>query len=411
MTSAMPYGWGRVPYGPEDRLPWRIMPFPDEEYEERITRLRSLMARDDLDCVLVVGTGAESDGIRYLTNFQDVYGGETVLVVPPDGDVTMVTNAVMHGEPMHSGIADAWPRDVRAAAAPRTVTGGVQAYTLEHHVADAMRRIAAPARIGLCGRASTDLAERLDLAGRGLERVPASSLLSEMRAIKSPREVDLLRRAARIADAGLDAALAAAVPGATEHDVAAAANDAMFRGGAEHPSFPISVVAGARSGLKHAPPTPKVIEPGDLVYVDLGARYLGYCSDASRQTVCGEPSDEQLRFMETQIEIVEHVVAGVRPGAVIGDLAVGALEIADREGYGEYLYFRGHGIGLGLGDAPALAPGNPAAFEEDMVFCLEPMLVKSSFGSASWEDMWHVTASGVERLNQSSYRPWAEARA
>ena len=407
MTTPMPYGWGRVAFGPEDRLPWRIMPFPDEEYEARIARLRGLMARENLDCLLVSGTGAESDSIRYLTNFQDVYGGETVLVVRPDGDPTMVTNAIMHGEPMHSGISDAWPRDVRAAAAPRTVTGNAQAYTLERHVAEAVGPLGGRARVGLSGRSAADLGLRLDLAGNGWEPVAASGLLAEMRTFKSPAEVEVLRTAAHIADAGLDAALAAAIPGATEHDVAAAANEAMFRGGAEHPSFPISVVAGARSGLKHAPPTPKVVEEGDFVYVDLGARYLGYCSDSSRQTVCGEPSSEQLRFMETQIEIVEHVVAGVRPGAVIGELAIGALEIAEREGYAEYLYFRGHGIGLGLGDAPALAPANPATFEAGMVFCLEPMLVKHEFGSASWEDMWHVTETGVERLNRSSNRPWA----
>ena len=95
-TSTMPYGWGRVPFDYESRLPWRNLPFPEEEYEQRIARLRLLMAAEEMDGVIVVGTGEDSANIRYLANFQDFYGGETVLAVPAEGAVVMVTNAVMH---------------------------------------------------------------------------------------------------------------------------------------------------------------------------------------------------------------------------------------------------------------------------------------------------------------------------
>jgi Xaa-Pro aminopeptidase len=227
-----------------------------------------------------------------------------------------------------------------------------------------------------------------------------------VRKLKSPAEVEVLRKACFLADDAAVAAVRAIHPGATEFDLAAAANEAMFRGGAEHPAFPISVVAGARSGLKHMPPSDYTIADGDMVFFDLGARYMGYNSDLSRVTVCGTPSPEQLRFMETQAQIVEAVSIRIRPGAVIGDLAKIAIEMAEAEGYGDYLYFRGHGVGTGFTDPPALAPGNPAAFEEGMVFALEPMLVKFDFGCACWEDMWHVTADGVERLNQSPPRFW-----
>ena len=105
-----------------------------------------------------------------------------------------------------------------------------------------------------------------------------------MRKIKSPREVEVLRIAARLADNAAIAAMGAVEPGATEFDIAAAANEQMFRGGAEHPAFPISVVAGARSGLKHMPPSGYTIRNGDMVFIDLGARYMGYCSDLSRET-------------------------------------------------------------------------------------------------------------------------------
>jgi Xaa-Pro aminopeptidase len=362
------------------------------------------MARDDIGCLLVLGNAADSANVRYLTNFDDLYGGETVVVVPAGGEVVLVTNAVMHGEPMHSGITQVWPHDARAAAAPRTVTGGAQVVTVPDHVRDILATVPAGSRIGLVGSWPEALISAVGLSSDALTR--GDGLLAEVRKLKSPAEVEVLRKACFLADDAAVAAVRAIHPGATEFDLAAAANEAMFRGGAEHPAFPISVVAGARSGLKHMPPSDYTIADGDMVFFDLGARYMGYNSDLSRVTVCGTPSPEQLRFMETQAQIVEAVSIRIRPGAVIGDLAKIAIEMAEAEGYGDYLYFRGHGVGTGFTDPPALAPGNPAAFEEGMVFALEPMLVKFDFGCACWEDMWHVTADGVERLNQSPPRFW-----
>jgi Xaa-Pro aminopeptidase len=143
-----------------------------------------------------------------------------------------------------------------------------------------------------------------------------------------------------------------------------------------------------------------------MVYIDVGARYMGYHSDASRQRVCGDPNPDQRRFMETQIGIVDAVMAAAHPGAVIADLAKIAIERADEAGYGDALYFRGHGVGAAVQDLPAFAPGNPASLEQNMVFAFEPMLVRQGFGTACWEDDWVVTASGVERLNQCPIRWW-----
>jgi Xaa-Pro dipeptidase len=405
MTLAMPYGWGKVPFAYEDRLPWRILPFPEQEYEQRVARLRARMEQDGIDCLLVLGAARDTANVRYLTNFDDLYGGDSVVVVPAHGDIVLVTNAIMHGEPMHSGIPQVWPCEVRAAAAPRTVTGDAKVATVADHVRDALASVPPSAVIGLVGDWRDQLLQSIGLEGRPGVKHGVGALV-ELRKIKSPHEVEVLRKAASLADDAVVAAMGAVAEGVTEFEIAAAANEPMFRGGAEHPAFPISVVAGARSGLKHMPPSDYAIKAGDMVFIDVGAQYMGYCSDCSRQTVCGAPSDEQRRFMDTQAAIVDAVSARIAPGVVIGDMAALATEMANEAGYGEYLYFRGHGVGTALTDLPALAPGNPAAFAQGMVFALEPMLVKFGFGTACWEDIWHVTADGVERLNQSTPRFW-----
>jgi Xaa-Pro dipeptidase len=110
--------------------------------------------------------------------------------------------------------------------------------------------------------------------------------------------------------------------------------------------------------------------------------------------------------METQIEIVQAVIAGFKPGAVLGDLAKIGIAMAEEAGYADYLYFRGHGIGLGFDEGPAVAPGSPWVLEPGMVFCFEPMLVKHGYGTACWEDMFHITETGADRLNEAPYRFW-----
>ncbi len=404
----MPYGWGRIPYAYTDRVPWMNLPFPLEEYRRRIRRLAALMTRDGLDCVVVLGNPADSTHVRYLTNFEDFYGGETMVVVPADGEPGLTTNAVMHGEPMHSGIQDCWLEDVRCAAAPRTVTGSASPATVLDHLEDFLReRGCDRAAIGVAGAGAVDrLGPFLNATFPHARVSAADSLLKEMRAVKSEAEVEVLRRACDVADQGARAAMDAVRPGVTEFELAAEANYAMFKAGAEHPAFALSVCAGPRAGFKHMAPTANRVRAGDMVYVDLGGRYMGYYSDISRQRVCGEPTAEQRRFMETQIAIVEAVTGAARAGIVIADLAEIGLRMAREAGYEHDFYFRGHGVGCAVQDLPAFAPGNPAALVENMVIAIEPMLVRQGFGTACWEDMWRVTASGMERLNRCPIRWW-----
>ncbi|HKV43394.1 MAG TPA: Xaa-Pro peptidase family protein [bacterium] len=406
--AAMPYGWGRVPYTHADRRPWMNLPFPVEEYHERLRRLGRLMAREGFQCLVVLGNRADGTNIRYLANFEDFYGGDSLLVVPQEGASGFTTNAVMHGEPMHSGIQDCWIEDVRCAAAPRTVTGGASPATVFDHLEDLItERGCDRASLGVVGEGDGDR-----VAGFLRDTFPharvahAGPLLRELRAIKSPREVEVMRRACHLADEAARAAMEAVRPGITEFELAGEAYRAMFRAGAEHPAFAIGLCAGARAGFKHMAPTAYQVREGDMVYIDVGGRYMGYHSDTSRHRVCGTPSAEQLHFMETQIAIVEEAMGAACPGAVIGDLAELALARARREGYADYLYFRGHGVGAATQDLPAFAPGNPARLEQNMVFAFEPMLVRTGFGTACWEDVWWVTASGVERLNQCPIRWW-----
>lgn len=405
-TRSMPYGWGRVPYDWETRKKWLELPFPEEEYQERITKLRHFMREEDLVCLLVYGNRADTSNIRYLSNFQDFYGGDTLLVLPLEGEVALVTNSIMHGEPMHSGIQSTWIRDVRCTAHPRTVSG-VQVATIYDHLSDVLtERRVRDGRLGIVGDFTTELQMFLQHSSPRTPLVDATSLLVKARAVKSAREVEILRKAAHIGDLGLQAILENTLEGISEHELAGLAYEAMFSAGAEDTAFPIALAAGPRAGFKHVPPTTRRLQRGDMVYVDLGIKYQGYTCDASRNRTVGPPTSAQRDFMEANIEITETVLQQVRAGVRICDIAPMGIEIARRRGYEDYLYFRGHGIGVHTHDKPSFSPQSTDILETNMVFVFEPMLVKREFGTACVEDMYRVTPSGYERLSSCPWRWW-----
>jgi Xaa-Pro aminopeptidase len=402
-----PYGWGRVGYSWEDREPWLHLPFPVAEYESRIDRLRRGLQDRNLDGLVVHGNRAERAPIRYLSNFEDYYGGDTLMVVPLAGAVGLTTNAVMHGEPMHSGIQDTWVRDVRCAPHPRTVD--YRTTTIYDHLEDLLtERGLIRGRLGVSGEYAHHAREFLRTRFPGLELVEAAALIGETMMRKTDAEVALMKRVAQVSDAGMMALMNAARPGVSEHDLAAEANYALFKAGAEDTAFPIAACGGPRSGFKHVVPSDRRLQAGEIAFTDLGARYRGYYSDTARGKVVGEaPSPEQRRFLEAQIAIVHETIAMVKPGVRIADLAARAAEMAKELGCEEWFYFRGHGIGATTHIPPSFVPGSQTILEANMTFAYEPMLVRQGFGTACVEDLYVVTTTGCQRLSEAPERWWA----
>lgn len=400
--NSMGHGWGRVSWEWKDREPWLELPFPEDEYGSRIERVRRVAERLNVDAIVVVGDASDKGTIRYLSNFEVLFGGHAVLAIPTSNDdPVLISNSVMHGEPMHSGFWMTWVRDARAAMSPRT---GGKAGGLWDELVSALSARRALRRIGVAGHSSRILLER-ELSKRvdDAELVDVTAELDDLQAYKSPVEVEMLRKSAHATDRGLAAALAACRPGVAECDIAGEAVRAMYAAGAEDLVF-LSVVGGALSGFKHALPRQRKLEPGDMVFLDMGCSVGGYLSDASRCAVAGPASDEQLAFLRAAEDIEDAIYQKMAPGKTIGELAAEAQEMAEDRGVAEYLYFRGHGIGTSTHVPPAFFPGSPTPFEEGMVFAFEPMLVRKGFGTAVVENVIHMTASGADSLNEAPKR-------
>jgi len=189
--------------------------------------------------------------------------------------------------------------------------------------------------------------------------VPAGPVLSRLRMLKDPAEVECLRAAARVADTGMAAAVRAIRPGVRETDAAGEAEHAMRRAGAEGWASATYVASGWRSAMAHGPASVKVIEAGDVVQVHVAPIASGYTVDLCRTVLVGQVAEEATTAARAYAEAQEAGVAAAAPGAPLMGVDVAMARALDRAGYGgAFLRPVFHGVGIEHEEAPI--PGGHA---------------------------------------------------
>jgi Xaa-Pro aminopeptidase len=226
---------------------------------------------------------------------------------------------------------------------------------------------------------------------------PAESLFARLRMVKTPRELDVLRRLSRITDGALAAALGSVRAGSSEMDLAGALTSAIYRLGADGFRFLI-VASGERSQYPNVGPTERRLQPGDVVRLEVFGMLAGYHAGVCRTAAVGPPPAEAERIWATLVACRDIVFDAIRPG-------VRAAEVYRRflGKFGELPFapisFVGHGIGQFLHEEPYLGPSSGATLEAGMVLGVEPLAyVPGRFGFQN-KDMVAVTERGCELLS------------
>lgn len=233
--------------------------------------------------------------------------------------------------------------------------------------------------------------------------VDSAPVMDTLRMVKSPQELALMQQAARIAERGMEVAIQAIRPGATENEVAAEAIYAMRKAGASGTAVPIFVNSGVRSLWLHGTATAKVIEWGDLVVVCLVPVFRGYCVDLTRTAIVGEPTAAQRRLFDTYLAAQQAAIEAVRPGVPISELDRAAEAVVKDAGFGEhYVKGMGHGIGLRFEETPAptIHPKHASLeLKEGMTITAgHPVLAVPGIGGVRLEDTGLVTAVGWQGI-------------
>jgi Xaa-Pro aminopeptidase len=390
----------RVPFDPEHRRQWLDIPFAESEYQERWRRVGRSLDAAGVDVLVAFASPGDCAAVRWLGNM-DSGAGHTAVLVSRSGVTILVTNALLHAEPMHSEVWMTPIDEVRVTVNRRHVP---DAKLIETLIVEAAEDLAgARAVLGTTGNVPAPVSAALSMAHRV---VSMEAVVQDLMAVKSPAEIALMEKANTVSDTVLEAVRAALRPGISEAELAGIAFGKMMEGGAEGPSFGMALVGGPRSGLKHVAPTDYRMQDGDFMFIDFGLLYHGYVTDNSRSGLVGKGTEEQRRFLETGLEMTTTAVAVAKPGAPQSALDDAAFEVARDAGYADIYWCRAHGVGTTTFMAPRFAPGDQTPLRVGEVFSLEPMLVHHGVGTACIENTVLITETGARVLSKASERWW-----
>ena len=383
---------------------------PQSEIDQRIEKLRNQLEENNIGAALLV---QRADLFYFCGTIQEAH-----LYVPVDEEpILMVFKS------LDRAIAESSLRRVVPLASPKAI----------------------PDLLGQCGyKVPAVIGMELDVLPANLyfsyqkvfdekNLVDISHLIRLVRAIKSPYEIDIIRRAAEGSDQ-----VAACVPellheGMTELELAGKIEAEARKPGHQGvvrmrywggevfyghlmagssgavPSFPRSPTGGSGASPAVAQgPGFRPIQRHEPVLVDYVFALNGYYSDHTRIFSIGKPTDEMTAAHAAMLDVQAAIKEAAKPGVKSGDLYEIALARTRELGYEQHfmgvgkerIRFVGHGIGVELDEYPFLASGQALELQEDMILALEPKLIFPGHGVVGIENTHRVTENGLEQFGQ-----------
>jgi Xaa-Pro aminopeptidase len=360
---------------------------------ERVSRMAAELREREIEVVLV----SSPVNLRYLTGFTGTSG--LALIFAEEGSRPRTA---------HRFLTDFRYATQSAAQVPdvfdREIVGGDM---LKGVVEVLTSSRAGGGRLGF-DEASLTVKQHMrlvELLDAEWELVPCGGAIERLRAVKDAAEIDRIRAASRLADEALRETLEAGLLGRSERDVAIELELRMRRLGAEGPSFPSIVAAGAHGALPHAAPRGRAIRKDVLVTIDWGALHDGYCSDCTRTYATGERISSRAReIYGLVLAAQEKALAAVRAGPNGKELDAVARDLIERAGEGEHFgHGLGHGVGIEVHEGPRLsrlASEDPLSVGN--VVTVEPGVYLPGRLGVRIEDLVVVTEDGQEVLTRLS---------
>ena len=326
----------------------RLMPLPftEAEFDRRLRDLRGRMKTAGLDTLLVV----VAENITYLSGYETIgYSNFGVLAVRHD------VAPLLFVREMERTVAETttWLTDFETFADDQDPR--------ETAVAGLRKRGWLDGRVGVEMGDSFVSPKAMDQLRRVLgQPADGTGLVEAGRRIKSAEEVALIRQACRITEKGMDAALHAIRPGATENDVSSAAHAAMMKEGSDFFAGDPIVTSGWRSGVAHLTFANRRLEKGDTLLLEMSGCRRRYFGPLMRGAVVGPPSAEAQRMADVIIEALSAAIAAIKPGVTSGSVDAACRGPIERAGF-EPNFRKRTGYSVGVGYAPTGGRGTSSA--------------------------------------------------
>jgi Xaa-Pro dipeptidase len=369
----------------------------DAEVRGRIRRVQQQLEHTGRAAVICFGVHRDywPGDVRYLSRHSCTDEETAYVFVPRQGESTLVIDAEWDFDRAR---AEAYAGEIVLDRTP------VRALT------ELVSGCAGPAdTVGITGMSifPAPVHQALLTAHPGVTFDHAGPLLDAMKLVKSEAEIALLRQAARISDDGMLAGMSQVAEGVMEVEVAAAAEYAIRRAGAEL-SFATVMGAGRRTADATFFPRRRRMLAGEYVVLDCGARVEGYHGDMCRTVVVGPPSAEQRRVLEAVERCVYAATDAARPGATVRDVHEAARRSVTEAGFGDHWwgYYMPHGAGTGQHELPAGLDDADLVLVPGMVMCIEPGVALPGVGGVILEQMVAIGETGAETLNALPLDLW-----
>jgi Xaa-Pro dipeptidase len=391
--------------------------FPKSEYEDRWQKVYAAMKRAGHDVAVVFGKTSgvyeRAGDMLYLTNFFSTHSGQ-------EPDTVLWNGRGYSAVIMQQGQVPELITDEAEARFDIIATDRFQGlYDPFKGVADTLKARGIKGRVAFVGSdfVPVKYARQLEANTPGIQFVPDDDLVRNVRLIKSKRELACFREGGEIVTKAHTALMKALVSGKTEGEAAAAfANIVLKNGGAWHR---IAISHGKYSRYLESDPligfSTKKPKQGDIFHAfTYGPIFQGYWLDPGRSGVVGrKPSPAQRKMVETLVDMMNQLMAAIKPGVKVMDVAKLGDRLSEKSGYiSEVLKtnwpYYGHSNGC-MWEAPYLETRllkGDEIFQKDMVASVEGFFDSKSAGTAGFETNYIVTAKGVEEITPVPHLWW-----
>lgn len=345
----------------------------------RLEKLRNILASENVDAVLI----SDEKNIFYFAGF---FGGFRLLA-PIDGESILFVHSVNY-----------------EAAREQAKNVKVE-----------------PIRIG--EKADAKIFEEVNRSGiksLGLDRIGAAEYLRikeglkdvriefldntiwSLRKVKDENEIAYMGKAAELTSKGMEKAIEIARAGLRDYEVAAEIEFEMHKLGSNGIAFDTIVCSGPDSAFPHGGWGERELRSGDLVVIDIGAKYRGYCSDLTRTLIIGTPSEKQIHIYRAIAEAQKAAISRMKSGEKTSEIDAAARKHIVERGYGEYfVHSLGHGVGLDIHEPPSLGPSSEDILSSCNVVTVEPGIYIPGFGGVRIEDTILVREEDAVKLTDA----------
>ncbi len=239
----------------------------------------------------------------------------------------------------------------------------------------------------------------MKLTGHGKLNVEdVKPYLAEMRSVKESQEIESIRKACKITDAAFQSVIKMIKPGMTEIEIASELEYQFFKNGGDGIAFKTIIASGCVNGANcHATPSRRKIHQGDMITMDFGSTYEGYCSDVTRTVAVGTPDARLIEIYHIVKQAKADAQAVLKKGVTLKEIDTACKRIVTEGGY-TIPHGIGHSFGYDIHEMPFISPKSDYALEENVVHTLEPGIYIPGIGGVRIEDDYLITKEGAEKL-------------